>query len=541
MNERIITKEWIAAAIRGEEEALSFLYESAQDKVTQTVRAMVRDEDAVLDIVQDSFVKGFHNLSKLDKPENFTAWMRRIASNAAVDHLKKKRPVLFSELADEEGQVPEFRDEELSHLPEEQLDRQETSRLIRQIVEGLSDEQQMVIGMFYFEEMSIRDIAAALGCSENTVKSRLNYGRKNVEKKVRELEKQGIKLYSLAPIPFFLWLLRSLHNQPDQASLEAVLAQCADLAGAAGGAAKTERSASSGVKAGGKSLAVKIAAGVLAVAVVGGGAALAFFGGSQRQAASSGTEEAATEATESMTACEVNGHTWEAPTCETAKTCQVCGETEGEALGHAWIEANYQAPKTCESCGMTEGEPLAANYEVNGLNINVTEIGTEYDYVTCCYTDPTLKTVAKMHVVSYGIIPADETHEALEGYEWRVVVTKVHFCDENAWNYGASYKNLWSDYYEPSGKSDDPVDENGYSTFSVNWNGVEYTECLRSWSEEWSEWEDRGIWVTNTLVFRVPVGYDGLVIGYRDASVEWPDGVALHEIVDGNTLLFRLN
>lgn len=80
------TQEQITAAIHGDETALRFLYESTQDRVTQTVRSMIRDEDAVLDIVQDSFVKAFQNLDKLEKPEYFFAWMRRIASNTALNY-----------------------------------------------------------------------------------------------------------------------------------------------------------------------------------------------------------------------------------------------------------------------------------------------------------------------------------------------------------------------------------------------------------------------------------------------------------------------
>ncbi len=52
------------------------------------------------------------------------------------------------------------------------------------------------------------EIAATLGCSENTVKSRLNYGRK-IEKKAEELKKKGYKLYNVAPLPLLLYLLRT--------------------------------------------------------------------------------------------------------------------------------------------------------------------------------------------------------------------------------------------------------------------------------------------------------------------------------------------
>lgn len=314
MRDQVYTPELIAAAIGGDDSALSFLYNSTQEKVTQTVRSMIRDEDAVLDIVQDSFIKGFRSLDKLDDPKNYLAWMRRIATNTAVDYLKKKKPVLFSELAGEDGMEIEFEDENIGHMPDVLLDQKETSRLIQEIVSGLSDEQQLTIGLFYFEDMPIKSIAEKLGCSENTVKSRLSYGRKNIEKQVLELEKKGTKLYSLAPVPFFLWLLRSMHTEPSRNMLGTVLAECRRLAsGVSATASQTtvqvgSQVAKKAAAGAAKKLATRIAAGILAAATV-GGAAVAISNANEEPSTyrrpshsetrgSEPTEEASTDATE---------------------------------------------------------------------------------------------------------------------------------------------------------------------------------------------------------------------------------------------------
>lgn len=60
----------------------------------------------------------------------------------------------------------------------------------------------------HIEGRSISEIAETMGCSENTVKSRLNYGRKNIKEKAEALQKKGYKLYGLAPIPLVIYLLR---------------------------------------------------------------------------------------------------------------------------------------------------------------------------------------------------------------------------------------------------------------------------------------------------------------------------------------------
>ncbi len=51
-------------------------------------------------------------------------------------------------------------------------------------------------------------------------------------------------------------------------------------------------------------------------------------------------------------------HQWADATCTQPKTCEKCGETQGEALSHTWGEATCTAPKTCSVCNATEGEPL---------------------------------------------------------------------------------------------------------------------------------------------------------------------------------------
>ena len=284
------TGKLIRKAAAGDQDAITELYELTYSSVYKTVKSMIADEDTVLDIVQDSFIKGFQSLDQLDTPENFRAWMKRIATNKAKDYLKKKKPILFTDMANEDGEEIDFRDDCLDHCPQEVLDRKETSRLMQEILSTLSEDQRLVIGMFYYEEMSDREIAETLGCSENTVKSRLNYGRKKVEVKVKELEKRGTKLYSLAPLPFLLWLFRmdaEAAEIPSGMVLEAVTAECATAGTAAAGSAGAAADASTGAKAaagaGVKALTAKIIAGVLAVSVVGGGTMLALSSNDQKE------------------------------------------------------------------------------------------------------------------------------------------------------------------------------------------------------------------------------------------------------------------
>lgn len=252
-------EELVQRAKQNDQEAIGQLYERTYNSVYQSVRAVIRDEDEALDIVQDSYIKGFQNLDKLSDPQRYQAWMKTLAANQARDFLRKKRPALFTERIDENGEEIDLRREDdcLEHMPEEVLDRQETTRLMNDILDTLKAEQRMAVVMYYYEEMSVREIAERLGCSENTVKSRLKYARDKIEVEVRKLEKKGTKLYSLAPMPFFTWLLRMAKEQGISFVLDGADAVMATGVAAAGTAAASE-TAATGTAAAGEAAAATV-------------------------------------------------------------------------------------------------------------------------------------------------------------------------------------------------------------------------------------------------------------------------------------------
>ena len=108
-----------------------------------------------------------------------------------------------------------------------------------EIIDTLPEDQRVVISMYYYEGMSVRQIAEELGITENTVKSRLSYGRKKIETKVLDLEKKGTKLYGLAPIPFLLLLLRCWAGHAAKSSPSALSNILGGIAGSSASSASS--------------------------------------------------------------------------------------------------------------------------------------------------------------------------------------------------------------------------------------------------------------------------------------------------------------
>lgn len=137
---------------------------------------------------------------------------------------------------------------------------------------------------------SISEIAEALNCSENTVKSRLNYGRKNLKAKAEELQKKGYKLYSIAPTPLLVYLLMSeKQSMAAEGALEFAndiiaknVAQAVNASSSAGMSAGAGNAAKAGIGTATKAaksgfihtVAGKITAAAIGICITGGAVAV---------------------------------------------------------------------------------------------------------------------------------------------------------------------------------------------------------------------------------------------------------------------------
>lgn len=163
-------------ARKQDQDALAEIYEQSSLAVYKAIKILIKDEDTVYDILQDTYVKAFTRLDQLQDERKLIPWLKVIANNTARDWLKKRKPVLFTDMsADDESDDFSFaesiEDTRTTLNPEIAMDKKEARRLLLEILDQLPEDQRLVIGMFYYEEMSVRDISTVLGISENTVKS----------------------------------------------------------------------------------------------------------------------------------------------------------------------------------------------------------------------------------------------------------------------------------------------------------------------------------------------------------------------------------
>lgn len=206
-----ISKQTIEQAKAGNQEAFSALYQATYGRNYYVVLKMVNREADAEDILQDAYVKIYNKLNQFTYTgeNSFASWTTKIVSNTALDFLRRKSPVLFSEMGEEEeNTVFDIEDNSISVRPDLSLDQKETSRIVQELLDELSDEQRICVIMYYVEQLSIAEIAEQCACPEATIKSRLRYARIKLQGQGERLEREGINLKRITPLALLLFLLQ---------------------------------------------------------------------------------------------------------------------------------------------------------------------------------------------------------------------------------------------------------------------------------------------------------------------------------------------
>jgi len=198
-------KELVSSAKSGNKKSFDKLYELTSNDVWFTCVSLLKDEDNAKDIMQETYITAFLKLDTLKDEEKFCGWLTAIATNKCKNKLKGKVEYQI----DDEVLITEAETDELM-LPEEYITKAEKRKVLLQIMEDtLSFNQYQVVLMFYFNELSIAEIAQALEISEGTVKSRLNSSRAKMKTAIEDYEKKsGDKLHGVVFVPFFTTIFK---------------------------------------------------------------------------------------------------------------------------------------------------------------------------------------------------------------------------------------------------------------------------------------------------------------------------------------------
>lgn len=148
----------------GDESSFETLYRKYYEKTFSIARGILMDADEAADATQEIFTQVYKHLARFDKRSKFSTWLFRIAVNRSIQHSRsvkyKKNWVELNE------RVPEVQPEESPIEPRVQ------ASLAR-----LNPQDRAILTLFYWEELSLNDIADSLGIAMNAAKTRLYRAR----------------------------------------------------------------------------------------------------------------------------------------------------------------------------------------------------------------------------------------------------------------------------------------------------------------------------------------------------------------------------
>lgn len=195
------TDDELAVRIQAHDaEALELLYQRYETALRRHVAAMVSDETAAQDLVQETFLRAWTHAEQWNGEGHFKGWLYRIATNLALNHLRALRRHPAQPLVGEEERPADEWSEEVELYapgwlvdtsalgPDAALEQTEQRSRLRRAIQGLPVEKREVFRLVHEMELSIRDTAGRLGIPEGTVKSRLHYAQKRFSQAWQDLE-----------------------------------------------------------------------------------------------------------------------------------------------------------------------------------------------------------------------------------------------------------------------------------------------------------------------------------------------------------------
>ena len=183
------------------------------------------------DIAHTALTRAFNKLDTLDDPRATLKWTHRIVGNAARDHHRNEGrrmagfhhadtdisemetytevpEALTSTSPSQSHQIPSH------HFPDELVVRKEVNRIILDLIEELPSKQRQAVMMYYYAELSTKEIATDLDMTTNAVSALLFRARESLNTRIQEVEEtQKIRLYSATTLPLAQALKEAIQTE----------------------------------------------------------------------------------------------------------------------------------------------------------------------------------------------------------------------------------------------------------------------------------------------------------------------------------------
>ncbi len=339
----------------GDEAAFQTLIDETKSKAFYTAKGIVKNDQDAEEVVNSAYFQMYQKIDTLKNAEKFNSWFSKIVVNLSLNKLRQgqNKEFVFSQFdSDEyrEDYLESIEDDNINNNPQQAAISSELSQKISAAMENLTEKQRQCLQYYYFNDLSVGEIAELFDVPKSTVKTRLRLGRENLKSR---LEKENIFGLSFLPAFFNSQITACEMNivASEIMKSSAVIAiSAAQGAGAVAAEAGGEAVASAVVTTVAKgSIVKKVIAGIVALSVVAAGTGVAV-----KAVVGRTDDETTTAVTEDITEPETTNQEYvltdemENSTSET--------EAQTEAVPANTIKSETEAAVVKEVEGTTEAE-----------------------------------------------------------------------------------------------------------------------------------------------------------------------------------------
>ena len=247
---------------------LEKIYTESYRAVYWTAMSLLKNEADAEDIVQETFLTLIKSYDTIKDKSKVTSWLKKTAANKCLDRIKMTKTVnVDDEVLENIETVPE------NFLPDSLVESEAMRKIIMDIIEKtLSEDVRRTIILFYFDEMSTKEISEALGIPQGTVLWRLNFARNKIKKEVEKYEEDSNTKLFAVPLPFLTQLFTAESEQvplrPMPAGLYNLLSASSEAASTGAGEQIAAEAVRKGTGFAMKKIIIFICAAVLSIGAV---------------------------------------------------------------------------------------------------------------------------------------------------------------------------------------------------------------------------------------------------------------------------------
>ena len=178
MEQRTSDLDLVERVLKGDDGAFNELVSRYLKKIYYTSFRITRNESDAEDVTQEAFARAYKKLKSFRRDSGFYTWIYRIAVNLSLNLIKKRSRIqtMLRQQQSKQVQKPGQLDAMVNH--------EQNSQLL-DAVARLPDKQRMTITLRILEELSTRETAEVMNCSEGTVKANLHFALRTLKKELK--------------------------------------------------------------------------------------------------------------------------------------------------------------------------------------------------------------------------------------------------------------------------------------------------------------------------------------------------------------------